>query len=156
MDKSSACAMMNFYPVQKMRGSIVATNRQGLREIRERMQELYVYDLYGFRTEIKPLASVLYPLETINCFAMGIHEGKRKLIVVTYYRIIIVSTSFGSPAQITEIPREAVGEPSYKKRFFTSSISFTADGKVHTFSLVSRRVLELFVWAVQLPAPIRS
>ncbi len=120
------------------------------------MQELYVYDLYAFRTEVKPLASLLYPLETINCFAMGIHDGKRKLVVVTYYRIIIISTSFGSPAQVTEIPREAVSDPTYIKRFFTSSISFTAEGERYTFSLVSRRVLELFVWAVQQPGPIRS
>lgn len=134
----------------------MATNRQGLREIRDRMQELYVYDLYAFRTEVKPLASLLYPLETINCFAMGIHEGRRKLVVVTYYRIIIISTSFGSPAQIIEIPREAVSDPSYTKRFFTSSISFTADGDRYTFTLVSRRVLELFVWAVEQPGPIRS
>jgi len=134
----------------------VAKNRQTLREIRERMQELYVYDLYAFRTELKPLAELLYPLETINCFAAGIHEKRRKFIVVTYYRVIIISTMFGNPAEITEIKRELVKNPTFKKRFFTSSISFEAEGETYSLSFVSRRVLELFVWAVTQPNPIRK
>lgn len=134
----------------------VAGNRQGVHGIKQRMQELFVYDLYGFRTEIKPLSEVLYPYETINCFATGIHQGKRRLLVVTYYRIIIVSTGFGAAPEFKEIKRELVENPSYKKKFFTSSLSFEAEGVTYTFSLVSRRVLELFVWAVNQPGPIRN
>jgi hypothetical protein len=120
------------------------------------MQELYVYDLYGFRTETKALASVLYPYETINCFATGIHKGKRRMLVVTYYRIIIVSTAFGSPADIVSINREQIRHASYTKRFFTSTISFEAEGTTYEFSMVSRRVLEMFTWAVEQTLPIRN
>ena len=120
------------------------------------MQELYVYDLYGFRTEIKPLSQLLYPYETINCFATGIHDGKRKMLVVTYYRLLIISTSLGAPAEIVEIKREMVENATYVKRFFLSTLSFDADGKTYRFSMVSRRVLELFVWAINQTAPIRN
>lgn len=138
------------------RGDKVAESRQGVREIKQRMQELYVYDLYGFRTETKALASVLYPYETINCFATGIHKGKRRMLVVTYYRIIIVSTAFGSPADIVSINREKIQNPVYLKRFFTSSISFEADGTKYEFAMVSRRVLEMFIWALEQTLPIRN
>ena len=134
----------------------MSTNRNGIREVRQRMQELYVYDLYGFRTEIKPLASALYPYETINCFATGIHQGRRKMLVVTYYRILIVSISFGSPANIIEIPREKIKNAAYTKRFFTSTLTFETAEEQYLFSMVSRRVLELFVWAVNQDGPIRN
>ena len=134
----------------------MATQRQGLREIRERLQELYLYDLYAFRSELKPLASLLYPLETINCVLAGFHEGRRKLLVVTYYRLIIITNSFGTPAQITEIKREMVTNPSFVKRLFSSTVSFEVEGTLHTFRFVSQRTLELFVWAVNQRPPIRS
>ena len=134
----------------------MTTNRAGLRDIRERMQQLYVYDLYAFRPELKPLAAVLYPYEKINCFFVGIHKQKRKLVVVTHYRILIIQSTFSKPAQIVEIRREAVQNPSYKKRFFTSSIFFEAEEEEFNFALVSRRVLELFVWAVKQPLPVRQ
>lgn len=63
--------------------------------IRERMQELYVYDLYGFRSENKALAGTLYPHEKINSFAVGLHEGLKKMLVVTTHRLIIIRSSFG-------------------------------------------------------------
>ena len=134
----------------------MATNRAGIRDIRERMQQLYLYDLYAFRPELKPLAAVLYPYEKINCFFVGIHKQKRKLVVVTHYRILIIQSTFSKPAQIIEIRREAVQNPSYTKRFFTSSISFETEEEEFKFSLVSRRVLELFVWAVNQPLPLRQ
>lgn len=134
----------------------MAGSRRTVKEIRERMQELYVYDLYGFRTEIKTLAAILYPYETVNSFATGLHEGKRKLLVVTYYRIIIICTRFGTPPEILWFNREEISNPSFKKHFFTSSISFDIEGTHFLFSMVSRRVLELFVWAVNQPAPIRN
>lgn len=120
------------------------------------MQELYVYDLYGFRTEIKPLSQLLYPYETINCFATGIHQGKRKMLVVTYYRVLIISTSLGAPADIVEMKRETIEHATYEKRFFLSALSFEVEGNSYHFSMVSRRVLELFVWAINQPHPIRN
>ncbi|WP_422480056.1 PH domain-containing protein [Pleomorphochaeta sp. DL1XJH-081] len=134
----------------------MAGNRQNMKEIRQRMQELYVYDLYGFRTEIKPLSQLLYPYETINCFATGIHQGKRKMLVVTYYRVLIISTSLGAPADIVEMKRETIEHATYEKRFFLSTLSFEAEGNSYHFSMVSRRVLELFVWAINQPPPIRN
>ena len=126
-----------------------------VREVRERMQELYVYDLYGFRTEAKVLASVLYPHEVVNCFATGIHEGKRKMLVVTVYRIIVISTAFASSPDIITIPREEISHPMVVKRFFFSSISFEVYSKEFLFTLVSQRVLDVFLWALEQPIPDR-
>lgn len=122
-----------------------------VKSVRERMQELYVYDLYGFRSENKALAGVLYPHEKINSFAVGLHEGQKKMLVVTTHRLIIIRSSIGRAPDIQAVNRELVEDPSFVKRFFTSSLSFTLHGEVFTFHMVSRRVLELFVWAVEQP-----
>jgi hypothetical protein len=126
---------------------------EGSAGIRERMQELYVYDLYGFRPEIKALAGVLYPLEIINCFATGIYQGKRRLLVVTHYRIILVCTRFGSPAEIITIRRESLVSHAFHKRFFTSSLEFDTKDSHFELQMVSRRVLEMFSWAIEQPLP---
>jgi fructose-1,6-bisphosphatase len=122
-----------------------------VKSVRERMQELYVYDLYGFRSENKALAAVLYPHEKINSFAVGFHEGLRKMLVVTSHRLLIIKSSIGKTPSVQAVKRELIEEPSYTKRFFTSSLSFKLDGETFTFRMVSRRVLELFVWAVERP-----
>jgi hypothetical protein len=119
--------------------------------IRERMQELYVYDLYGFRSENKALAGTLYPHEKINSFAVGLHEGLKKMLVVTTHRLIIIRSSFGKTPDVQAVKRELIEEPSYTKRFFNSELSFKLHGETFTFTMVSRRVLELFVWAVEQP-----
>lgn len=120
-------------------------------DIRLRMQELYVYDLYGFRPEIKALASIVYPYETINCFATGINDGLRRLVVVTGYRVIIVSRRLIGGVEVTVIPRERIISHSYEKRWFASSIEFESEEGHFRFSNVSRRVLELFEWAMEQP-----
>jgi len=120
-------------------------------DIRSRMQELYVYDLYGFRPEIKALATIVYPYETINCFATGIREGLRRLVVVTGYRVIIISRRLVGGVEVTVIPRERIISHSYEKRFFTSSIEFESEEGTFHFRNVSRRVLELFEWAMEQP-----
>lgn len=127
-----------------------------VKEIRERMQELYLYDLYGFRAENKVLASLLYPLEKINSIAVGLHEGRKKMVVVTYYRLIIIHAPIGREAEIEIFNREEITNASYNKRFFSSSILFEAKGRGYEFTMVSRRVVELFVWAVEQPAPLRE
>jgi len=131
----------------------MARGSSGTKDIITRMQELYVYDLYGFRTETKALASVLYPYETINCFATGIYQGRRRMLVVTIYRIIIVASNLVSPADIITIRREAITQHAFHKRFFTSSIEFSTAEEHYELKNVSRRVLEMFSWAVEQPLP---
>lgn len=115
------------------------------------MQELYVYDLYGFRLEVKQLAQIIYPYETINCFATGIHEGLRQMLVVTGYRIIIVGSRLFGKSGATVISRSSVHSFSAQKRWFTSSIEFESEEGTFRFRNVSRRVLELFEWAMEQP-----
>lgn len=122
-------------------------------DIRKRMQELYVYDLYGFRTEIKALSSILYPFETINAFATGIYKGKRRMIVVTIYRIVVVSTGLASEPDVYELRREDITGYTIKKKFFVSSISVESGEETFEFKMVSRRVLDLFGWAIDQPLP---
>jgi len=123
------------------------------KDVRERMQELYVYDLYGFRPEIKSLSALLYPYETINCFATGVHQGLRRMVVVTVYRVLVIGNRLASGADVIAIPRKDVLSHTHNKRFFTSSIEFDTAKNHYEFTNVSRRVLELFDWALDQPLP---
>lgn len=120
-------------------------------DIIRRMQELFVYDLYGFRLETKALASIVYPYETINSFATGISDGVRKMVVVTGYRVIIVTRRPVGGTEAIVIPRTQITSHSYEKRWFTSTISFGSEEGEYRFTGVSRRVVELFDWAMGQP-----
>ena len=122
-----------------------------IKSVRERMQELYIYDLYGFRSENKALAGTLFPHEKINSFAVGLHDGKKKMLVVTTHRLIIIRSSVGRAPEVQAVKREHVKDQKFQKRFFASTISFVVNNELFTFHMVSRRVLELFVWAVEQP-----
>lgn len=118
----------------------------------DRMKELYVYDLYGFRREIKPLGRLLYPGEPINCFAMGVYEGLRRMLVVTDSRVIIVGNHLGAPSDVDIIPRKDIVSHSATKKIFGSSIEFsTENGARYILTAVSRRVLDVFNWALDQP-----
>ncbi len=118
----------------------------------QRMKELYVYDLYGLRRELKPLSQVLYTGEPLNCFATGVMEGLRRLLAVTDSRVIIIGNHIGSPSDIDIIPRNDITEHSATKKLFASSIEFkTSTGAHYVLTAVSRRVLDLFNWALDQP-----
>lgn len=120
-------------------------------DIIQRMQELYVYDLYGFRPEIKALTAIVYPYETINSFATGILDGLRRLVVVTGYRVIIIGRRLAGGGEVVVIPRTAITAHSYEKRWFSSTISIESSEGNYVFRGVSRRVVELFDWAMEQP-----
>lgn len=118
----------------------------------QRMKELYVYELYGLRRELKPLSRILYIDEPINCFATGVMNGLRRLLVVTDSRVIIIGNHIGSPSDIDIIPRNDIVAHSATKKFFASSIEFTTSNNAHyLLTAVSRRVLDLFNWALDQP-----
>ncbi|MFA6689513.1 MAG: PH domain-containing protein [Sphaerochaetaceae bacterium] len=120
--------------------------------ITQRMKELYVYELYGLRRELKPLSRVLYNDETINCFATGVSDGLRRMLVVTDSRVIIVGNHLGSPSDIDIIPRKDIVFHGTTKKLFASSIEFTTTNGAHyLLTAVSRRVLDLFDWALDQP-----
>lgn len=118
----------------------------------QRMKELYVYDLYGLRRELKPLSRILYIDEPINCFATGVMNGLRRLLVVTDSRVIIIGNHIGAPSDIDIIPRNDIIAHSVTKKFFASSIEFMTSNKAnYLLTAVSRRVLDLFNWALDQP-----
>lgn len=122
--------------------------------IKDRMRELYLYDLYSLRPEIKILARVINPYETINCMATGVLDGQRRMLVVTDHRVIIIATHLGSAPDLFVIPRRDVASHSASKRFFASSIELTArNGARYELKNVSRRVLDLYEWALDQPLP---
>ncbi len=120
-----------------------------------RMKELYLYDLYWYRREIKTLASILYYAEPVNCFLTGVSDGLRRFLAVTDSRAIIIGQRFGSPEEIDIIPRKDISSYSADKKLFGSSVRFSAEnGAEYSFTGVSRRVLDLFIWSMKQDIPV--
>jgi len=121
------------------------------RDITERLQELYIYDLYGFKRELKPLAMILNIDETINCMATGIYEGKRRLVCVTDYRVIILFIPVVGIPENTIILRDAIIDYDAREKFFTSTFSFSTKNMNFNFKNTQRRIIDLFLWSMDQP-----
>ncbi len=121
------------------------------RDITERLQELYIYDLYGFKRELKPLAMILNIDETINCMATGIFEGKRRLVCVTDYRVIILFVPAVGIPENTIILRDGIIDYEASEKFFTSTFSFSTKNMNFKFKNTQRRIIDLFLWAMEQP-----
>ncbi|MCY1151050.1 MAG: hypothetical protein OWP43_01370 [Sphaerochaetaceae bacterium] len=121
------------------------------KDIISRLQELYIYDLYGFKTELKPLALILLVDETINCVATAILDGKRRFVCITDYRIIILFTPVVGTGESTIIKRKAVVDFEANKKILNSSFKITTDEKEYIFRNTQRRIIDLFLWAMKQP-----
>ncbi|MGD1823215.1 MAG: hypothetical protein ACPKM0_10705 [Pleomorphochaeta sp.] len=121
------------------------------KDIVERLQELYIYDLYGFKRELKPLAMILLIDETINCMATAIIEGKRRLVCVTNFRVIILFTPLVGIPENTIILRKAIVDYSANKKFYNSSFSFSTKDLTFECRNTQKRIIDLFLWSMEQP-----
>lgn len=121
------------------------------KDIVERLQELYIYDLYGFKRELKPLSMILLLDEKINCVSTAIVDGKRRFVCVTDYRVIILFTPIVGIPENTIVLRKAIVDYSAKKKIFNSSFSFSTKDMEFKFKNTQKRIIDLFLWAMEQP-----
>lgn len=112
----------------------------------KQLQDLYLYSLYGFSKELKPLASILNPDEKINFVARGLYQGSRQMMVVTSKRVIIIDGRFGN---VKVIKLNAIINYSVTKVLFASAVRFNTEYEVFEMTNVPRKVLDLFIWAME-------
>ena len=121
------------------------------KQVEQRLEELGISDLYSFRLELKPLASVLQIDEKLNCVATGLYDGSRKLIAVTDYRIIVVGAGVLQQGNILIIKRNALTGWKFNKKFLISSIELTTKDKTYLFKNTQARIASLFEKAMLEP-----
>ncbi len=121
------------------------------KDIIERLQELYIYDLYGFKRELKALSMILLLDEKINCVATAIIEGKRRFVCVTDYRVIILFTPIVGIPENTVVLRKAIVDYSAEKKFFKSGFSFSTKDMNFKFRNTQKRIIDLFLWSMEQP-----
>ncbi|MDD4007803.1 MAG: hypothetical protein PHO44_07460 [Sphaerochaetaceae bacterium] len=117
----------------------------------KRLQELYLYSLYGFSSELKPLSMILDPGETVNFFARGLHDGTRQMLVITDARIIFINAPRLSTAGVKVVDRDAVTGHSVSKIMFNSCVRFSTGTDVYEMTRVPSKVLDLFEWSLEQP-----
>lgn len=117
----------------------------------KRLQELYLYSLYGFSSELKALASILKPEETPNFFARGLYNGIRQMLVITDARVLLVYSPRLARGEVKVIDRQAVTGYSVSKIMFNNSVRFNTDTDVFEMRHVPGKVLDLFNWAMEQP-----
>lgn len=120
----------------------------------KRLQELYLYSLYGFSVELRPLSMMLKPEETLNFLCRGRLEGVRQMIAVTDARIIFISSPMLAKGEVRVVDRRAVNNHSVSKIFLCSSIRFNTDDAIYEMSGVPAKLLDLFEWAMEQPVKL--
>ncbi len=120
----------------------------------KRLQELGIYSDFYYRKELKPLTQVLGEREQLNCMLTGVHEGNRKMLVVTDQRLLILFSAALADKAITAIRRDAVKDWQFEKKLLFSKLSFsTNSGERFVFTNTQGSMKEFFEWAMKQPLP---
>ena len=118
-------------------------------EIRKRLQELGLSDLYGFKRELRTLPGLLTFDEVLYAMTSGITEGSRWSVFVTDARVIFISSHIVSGVGVKYIDRADVREITVKRGLLFGSISFIAGETPVMIDQVAKRSIDLFVWALE-------
>lgn len=118
-------------------------------EIRKRLQELGLSDLYGFKRELRTLPSVLSYDEVIYAMTSGLFEGSRWSVFVTDQRIILISSHIVSGVGVKYLNRSDVHDISVKRGFLFGSLAFLVGDTPIEIAHVAKRSIDLFVWALE-------
>jgi len=121
------------------------------KDIDERLRQLGIYSDYYYRLELKPLAKILNFDEKLLCVLTGFHNGSRKMLAVTDWRMIIIGSGVVSGSSGIYIKRKNVKEWKFNKRFLLSSVSFSDGSETYEFRQTQGARKELFESAMNSP-----
>lgn len=118
-------------------------------DIKERLKELNLHDVYGYRMEIKALPQVLGLDEELYGITSGLYHGRRWLSAVTGETVYMISSSPVSSTEVKKFARNSVHNISSRKGlFFGKIIIELADDDIIILEHVAKKSIDGFLWAV--------
>ncbi len=123
-------------------------------DIEARLKELGIYSNYYYKLELKVLARILNLDEKLNSVVTGVVDGRRRMVVVTDFRIIIVAAGAISAAEVLIIRRDAVKSWKFEKKFLLSSITIETSEKTVVIKQTQGSQQKLFTWAMNQPIKV--
>lgn len=124
------------------------------RDIESRLKELGIYSDYYYKLELKVLAKVLNVDETLNSIVTGVVDGRRRMVAVTDFRIIIVAAGAISAAEVMVIRRNAIKSWKFNRKFLLSSIEIETSEKTVVVKQTQAAQKKLFTWAMNQPIKV--
>ncbi len=118
-------------------------------EIKDKLKELGVYNLYSYRLETRTLPQILHMDEQLYGVTSGVYEGRRWLAAVTGEHLYLIAVNPLSKTEVKLVKRSAVTQVKVKKGILFSSVSLEHDDGVIRLDHVSKASVSSFVWAVQ-------
>lgn len=118
-------------------------------DITERLRELGIYSQYYYRLELKPLSRFLNVDEKLNCVLTGVIDGRRRLVAITDFRILLIASGAITSGEILIIRRDAVTSWSFNKKFLLSSAVIETKDKTYQIKQTQAGIQKLFTWAME-------
>ncbi len=117
-------------------------------DVLSRLKELGIYSDYYYRIELKVLGQLLNMDEKLNSVLTGVVDGKRRMVAVTDFRILIISAGVVSQSDIKIIKRTAVKSWQFTKKFLLSSVSIITEQGEILIKQTQAKQEKLFTWAM--------
>lgn len=121
------------------------------RDIETRLRELGIYSNYYYRLELKALSMVMNPDETLNSVITGVMDGRRRLVAVTDYRVIIIAGGTLGAGEVTLIRRDSIKDWHFTKKFLLSSVEIKTSEQNFLIKQTQGGQQKLFTWAMEQP-----
>lgn len=117
--------------------------------LERQLRQLGIYSDFYYRKELAPLCRLLSEDEKLQCVFTGVNEANRKLAAITENRIIIVFAGALGSGDVKVVPKSAVREYSFEKRFLFSRVLISTGDEEYIFKNVEGKTEKLFIGAMR-------
>lgn len=119
------------------------------KEIQNRLTELGLQSLYGYRRELKALPQLLADDENLNGITSGVYQGRRWLLAVTHKRMIFVTANTLSGVEVKSFDLSQLVKTSNKKGFLFAAITLNLQEEEITLQHIAKQSLPSLTAALE-------
>ena len=116
-----------------------------LKELKARLSELGLEREYGYRRELKLLPDILEPDEELRAVTSGVHDGLRRLVVLTQRRLLMLQKPPAGTPNLLYVPREEVLAVEAKRGLFFATLCLHTRARLFVFHNVLKKSLPPFL-----------
>ncbi len=116
-----------------------------LKELKARLSELGVEREYGYRRELRLLPEILKPDEELRAVTSGLHDGQRRLVVLTQRRLLVLQKPAVGKPNLLYVPREEVTAAEARRGLLFGVLTIHTSDRAFVFHNVAKKSLPPFL-----------
>ncbi|MFO7782810.1 MAG: PH domain-containing protein [Spirochaetia bacterium] len=122
-----------------------------LQELKARLSQLGLARDYGYRRELRLLPQILEPDEELRAVTSGVHDGLRRLVVLTQRRLLVLQKPAVGKPSLLYVPREEITAAEGRRGVLFGVLTIHTSAQPFVFYNVAKKSLPPFLEEISPP-----